>query len=588
MSHATPGIEAHFQYGKRLHGAGRLNEAAQIYQQILAAMPEHAEAMDALGALLLQAGEAAQGLAWIERAIGLKGRAPVFHTHRAHALLVLRRPVEAAEAARAALRLKRGHAEAYQALGHALSDSGDWDGALQAYREAARLKPDLPDALNNLGAALHHRHRLDEAARALNRALVHDPNDPGALINLSGVLKELGRFEEAGARLDAALKRAPGDVRALYDRALLWLLQGRLAEAWPGWEERFRAGAVPDRALTTPGVPSKPRWPNKPRWRGEPLAGRTLLVHAEQGLGDTIQFCRYLSSPGAPLGGRAPLDGPRAPLGGPGAPLDGIAASLNGTVILEAQPRIARLLGTLAGPRRIVAAGEPLPDHDLTCPLMSLPAIHATTLSTIPAPIPYLSAGPERVARWRARIGEHGFRVGVAWQGNPDRREDHGRSLTPDHFMPLAALPGVRLISLQKDTGALASGPLASGSPIERPGMKNVGIERPGTERPGIESLGIESLGEDFDSGPDGFLDTAAAMMSLDLVISSDTVIPHLAGALGRPVWLALRKVPDWRWLTEGAACPWYPTMRLFRQDTRDDWTPVFAAMRARLAARDV
>ena len=279
------------------------------------------------------------------------------------------------------------------------------------------------------------------------------------------------------------------------------------------------------------------------RWRGEPLAGRTLLIHAEQGLGDTIQFCRYPFPTG-------------------------------GTVVLEAQPRIARLLATLPGGSgiapRIVRVGEVVPDHDLTCPLMSLPAIHGTTLDSIPAPVPYLPAEPERVARWRARIGGHGFRIGIAWQGNPGRREDRGRSLSPDHFLPLASVPGVRLISLQKDMGA----PHAEG-----------GTDG-GVEAPRDKTGSIETLGDDFDSGPDGFLDTAAAMMSLDLVIASDTAVPHLAGALGRPVWVALRAVPDWRWLLERTDCPWYPTMRLFRQTTRDDWGPVFGAMRAALESR--
>jgi hypothetical protein len=263
----------------------------------------------------------------------------------------------------------------------------------------------------------------------------------------------------------------------------------------------------------------------KPRWRGEKLEGRTLLIHAEQGLGDTIQFCRY------PF----PTDG---------------------KVVFEAQPRIARLMGTRPD-ATIVRVGDPLPPFDLTCPLMALPAIHATTEATIPANVPYLSAEPDAVARWRERVGDQGFRVGIAWQGNPARREDAGRSIRLEHFLPLTSLPGVRLISLQKDVGAEQ---LAQG-------------------------MAVESLGADFDSGPDGFIDTAAAMMNLDLVISSDTAIPHLAGALGRPVWVALRAVPDWRFMLERTDSPWYPTMRLFRQRHRDEWRPVFAAIKDALAA---
>jgi Flp pilus assembly protein TadD len=521
MSHATRQIDAHLQHGKRLHTAGRLAEAGRIYQEVLALAPAHPDALHMMGVLLLQMGQPAQGVGWIERAIGAAGsRSPVangaiaeFHVHHAHALLALGRPAEAVVACRIALQLKRSNAEAQQVLGHALTDTGDYAGALKAYQDAARLKPDLPDLLNNLGSALHHANRLEEAARTLTRAHGREPRDPGILVNLSTVLRDLGHFDQAEARLAAALRLAPADPKARYDHALLMLLLGRFEEAWPGWEERFHAGAVPDRAF------------GKPRWRGEPLSGRTLLIHAEQGLGDAIQFCRY------PF----PTDGP---------------------VIFEVQPRIARLLASRMDVPQIVRAGDALPPFDLECPLMSLPAIHGTTVATVPADIPYLFAEPQKVTQWQARLGDHGFRVGIVWQGNPARREDIGRSIRLEHYLPLASVPNVRLISLQKDVGQEQ---LAHG-------------------------MQVETLGEDFDSGPDGFIDTAAVMMHLDLVITSDTAVAHLAGALGRPVWVALRAVPDWRFMLERSDSPWYPTMRLFRQTVRDAWGPVFGAIRDALA----
>jgi Flp pilus assembly protein TadD len=519
MSHATHQIDAHLRHGKRLHGAGRLPEAAQVYQQILTVVPGHPDTLHMMGVLLLQMGQPAGSLEWIERAIaaagaqGAGGAIAEFHVHRAHALLALGRSADAAAAGRAAVRLKRGYAEAWQVLGHALTDIRDYGGALHAYQDAARLKPELPDLLNNLGVALHHVNRLEEAARTLTRAQSRDPRDPGVLLNLSSVLRDLGRFGDAETRLTAASRLAPGDPRVRYDHALLMLLLGRFEEAWPGWEERFRAGAVPDRGLA------------KPRWHGEPLAGRTLLIHAEQGLGDTIQFCRY------PF----PTDGP---------------------VVFEIHPRVARLLASRKDAPRIVRAGDPLPPFDLSCPLMSLPAIYGTTAKTVPATVPYLAAEPDAVARWRARLGDHGFRVGIAWQGNSSRREDAGRSIRLDYYLRLAAVPGVRLISLQKDTG---------------------------TEQI-VAGMAMETLGDDFDAGPDGFIDAAAVMMNLDLVIASDTAIPHLAGALGRPVWVALRAVPDWRFMLERLDSPWYPTMRLFRQTVRDEWAPVFEAMTAALS----
>jgi hypothetical protein len=265
-------------------------------------------------------------------------------------------------------------------------------------------------------------------------------------------------------------------------------------------------------------------------WQGEALASRTLLVHAEQGLGDTIQFCRF------PF----PADG---------------------TVLFEVPPRIARLLKTRrvdpgTGAPTVVSTGDPLPHFDLVIPLMSLPAITGMTEAAIPHSVPYLAAEPEAVARWGTRLGRDGFRVGIAWQGNPDRREDIGRSISLEHYLPLAAIPGVRLISLQKHIG---SRQLLPGMPVESPG-------------------------EDFDAGPDGFIDTAAVMMNLDLIVTSDTAVAHLAGALGRPVWVALRAVPDWRWMLHRSDSPWYPTMRLFRQTVRDEWGPVFTAMSECLA----
>ena len=510
MSRLSKQLDAAFQQGQRLHNAGRLPEAGQIYRQILAADPKHADSRHMLGVLALQAGHAATALDLFDGAIATKSSISIYHTHRAHALLALGRPAEAIPACRAALRTKSNNAEAYQVLGHAHTDLRQAGDALRAYREASRLNPDLPDLSNNLGTALRNIGALEEAARHLQDAVRQAPDDLGAQLNLSSVMKELGDTATAEALLRDALRRAPSDPVLLYNLALLLLLTGRDAEAWPNWEQRFAARAVPDRGLP------------QPQWNGEPLNGRTLLVYAEQGLGDTLQFCRYV-----------PM--------------------LQGNVLFEAPPRLRRLLSSVPGMPPMTVPGDALPPIDLICPLMSLPA---RTGAAIPTVVPYLTAEPERVARWRDRIGPAGFKIGIAWQGNPGRTEDLGRSIKLREFAPLAALPGVRLIGLQKNDGIEQ---LADGPPVE-------------------------TLGADFDAGPDGFLDTAAAMMSLDLVITSDTSIAHLAGALGRPVWVALRKVPDWRWQLGREDSPWYPTMRLFRQTERDDWTPIFAAMAAAVA----
>ena len=510
MSRLSKRCDAAFQHGEHLHAAGRLNEAAQIYREVLVVDPRHADSSHMLGVVALQTGRPDAALDLFDGAIAVKPLVSSYHVHRAHALLALGRPHEAIAASRIALRTKSNNAEAYQVLGHAHSDVLQPGEALRAYREAARLKPNLPDLFNNLGTALRNIGALEEAEQRMREAMRRAPEDLGVQLNLSNVLKELGKTGDAEALRRDAIGRQPANPVLLYNMALLLLLTGRDSEAWNGWDQRFAARAVPDRGLP------------QPKWAGDPLNGRRLLVYAEQGLGDTIQFCRYL----------------------PG---------LDGDVVFEAPPRLRRLLSSLPGVPPMVVPGEAVA-ADLVCPLMSLPA---RTGAPIPTKTPYLTAEPNRVARWQARIGTHGLKIGIAWQGNPGRTEDRGRSIPLREFLRLAAVPGVRLISLQK----------------------NDGIQQ-------IEDAGsVETLGTDFDAGPDGFLDTAAAMMCVDIVIASDTSIAHLAGALGLSVWVALRKVPDWRWQLGREDSPWYPSMRLFRQTERDEWGPVFDSMAAAVQA---
>jgi Tfp pilus assembly protein PilF len=499
MSKKTQQVESAFRAGQQLHGAGRLAEAEQLYRQVITAAPRHADALHALGALALQSGhpEAADDL--LRQAIRVRPAAD-FQLTRGHALLALKRPAEAAECARLMLRGRPSSAEGHQLLGHAMVDSLQAELAIEAYRTALKLNPGLPDLHNNLGTALRLGGRLEEAEQVLRLA----PPDPGALMNLSSVQKELGAFAAAEASLRRALAMAPQDPILLYNWSLLMNLLGRPNEAWAGWEQRFRSGAVPPRPF------------RQPQWGGEPLAGRRLLVHSEQGLGDVIQFVRYL----------------------PG---------IEGSAVFETPARLARLLRSNPRFPPILADTDPVPPTDLVVPLMSLPA--RTRVAQMEPP--YLFAEADRVAHWRSVIGDGGFRIGIAWQGYSGRHEDKGRSVALAAFAPLAALPGVRLISLQKGEGE---------------------------EQIGLAPFTVETL-PNLDAGQDAFIDTAAVMAVVDLVVTSDTSIAHLAGALGRPVWVALRKVPDWRWLLGRTDSPWYPSMRLFRQEVEGDWDSVFQAM---------
>jgi hypothetical protein len=256
------------------------------------------------------------------------------------------------------------------------------------------------------------------------------------------------------------------------------------------------------------------------------LAGRTLLIRAEQGLGDTIQFCRYVSQ-----------------------------AATRGSVVFEVQPDLRWLMAGVIAPERIIQVGDELPPVDVWCPLLDLPLL----LGMDAPPPPYLAPDADRVAMWRERIGPQGRKIGIAWQGNPSAAAERGRSVPLKEFLPLARVPGIRLISLQKYHG------------LEQ--LKDA-----------PDGLVVETLDE-LDAEQDAFADTAAVLQSLDLVISSDTAIPHLAGALGRPVWLALQHVPDWRFQLTGEANLWYPSMRLFRQAKRGDWAGVFARMAQALEA---
>lgn len=514
MSKRSQAIDAAFQRFARLHAAGRLNEAEQGYRQILAVSPAHADTLHMLGVLALQAGYPAAALSHIDAALARAPRTALFHANRANALLGLGRAAEAEAACREALRHKRNAAEAWATLGHALSDLGRPGEAVAAYHEALRQNPRLPDLHTGLGLALHDAARLEEAAEALSEAARRAPDDAAAASNLASVLKDLGRLDAAEAQYRAILARAPDNPVAHFNLGVLLLLAGRTAEAWPEWDWRFRAEPATDR-----------RFPQAD-WRGEPLAGRTLLVHAEQGIGDMLHFCRFL----------------------PLLPCDG-------RVVLEVHPPLVRLLAQVQGVAQVVPRGAPLPPFDLRCAMTSLPGrlpIAATAERAVPGP--YLAAEPGLVAAWRDRLaGLPGRRVGLVWAGNPERmRMDRRRSIPPALLAPLATVPDVSFVSLQK---------------------------------PAPAALPLDGRLFDPSAGLADFADTAALVAALDLVIGVDTAVVHLAGALGRPVWLLNRFDTDWRWGRERTDSPWYPTLCQFRQPRAGDWESVIGAVADALRA---
>jgi Tetratricopeptide repeat len=381
------------------------------------------------------------------------------------------------------------------------------------------LQPHFPQACNNLGIAHKRQDKLDEAAQWYERALRQRQDYSEAWTNLGNVRREQAHFDEALDCHDRALACDPNSAEAHFNRAQLLLLEADFARGWPEYEWRWRTPAFPRLTFT------------QPRWDGTDLGGRTILLHAEQGLGDTLQFVRYVP----------------------------LVKARGGRVILQCQRPLLRVLAGLDDVDLLVPQGAPLPPFDVRAPLLSLPGIFGTSLETVPNVVPYLQADSNHVERWRRELASlDGFKIGIAWQGNPKTAGDKKRSILLSALAPLAQLPGVRLISLQKGPGVDQLGAMARRFPVL-------------------------DLGTSLDETSGPFMDTAAVMKNLDLVITSDTAVPHLAGALGVPVWVALPKVPDWRWLLQREDSPWYPTMRLFRQRSIGNWHEVFEGLSSAL-----
>src|SRR5271166_4126010 len=514
--------EAHYNLGIVLARQGRLDEAVASYQQALRLKPNYPEAHNNLGTVLARQGRLDEAIASYQQALRLKPADPEAHNNLGLVLAKQDKLDEAVASYQQALRLKPNYPEAHSNLGNALQEQGRLDEAVASCQQALRLKPDSAEAHHNLGIVLAKQDKLDEAVASFQQTLRLKPDYPEAHNNLGIVLARQGRLDEAVACYQQALHLKPDYPEAHWNRSLAWLLMGRFEQGWPGYEWRWKCkefGSLP---------PFHP-----PLWDGSPLDGRTILVHAEQGLGDTLQFIRY-----------APLVHQRG-----------------GRVILVCQPLLIGLLTRSPGVERLVAQGEALPEYDVHVPLMSLPGLLGTTLESVPADVPYLDAEPQLVEAWRHRLGSYpGFKVGIVWQGNPKFRLDRLRSIPLAQFAPLARVPGVHLFSLQKGPGAEQLAAVTDRFPVT-------------------------DLGRRLDD----FMDTAAVLKNLDLVISVDTAIAHLAGALGIPVWVALPFVPDWRWLMDREDSPWYPSMRLFRQTRPGQWEDVFQriaeALQRRLAA---
>ena len=520
----------HNNRGNALKELGRLHDALQSYTLALGLEPGNADTLHNRAVVLILLGRYADALRDYDELLPHRGEHAPDLIGRGTALIGLERCAEALVPLERAIALLPHDSQAHTQLGIALQRLGRCADAVASFDRALAIEPNLPQVLNNRGTALFELERPDEALVCFYRALALPGASADTYTNIGIVLRVLGRHEDAALSFGRTLAGKPGDTKASFLLAFAHLTLGRFKEGWPLYEAR----------LKDPELGTAPPDYGVPRWDGnQTLNGKTLLVQAEQGFGDAIQFCRYL----------------------PELTARGIK------VVFEVLPPLKALLGSLAGNVEIVGRGERRPPVDYQCPLLSLPLALGTDIDTIPAKVPYLLAEPERVARWTRRLQAlPGLRVGLAWQGNVDVERfilARGRSMPLEVLAPLARIPGVSLVSLQKGPG---SDQLRAVSFREQ----------------------VIDLSPELDSGSQAFLDTAAVIAGLDLVISTDTSIAHLAGALAQRVWIALPAVAEWRWLLGRSDSPWYPTMRLFRQPRRGDWTSVAAALAddlARLAA---
>ncbi|TWA74453.1 Flp pilus assembly protein TadD [Azospirillum brasilense] len=500
------------QAGILLRYLGRTGEAVSTLRRAVRLRPDHGEAWHHLGVALQRTREPDAATALARAAALLPEDATVrLNLGRAH--YDAGRWETAATALRGALALDPANDGALELLAAAQRRAGGEEGAVRALRRSLRLRPDSANGWHAL--SLSEPGALD----SLRRALALRPDHRSALSGLANRLRDR-RAITASLRLhDRAIRVQPSSAEARWNRALARLLAGDLTGGWEDYEARW---GVAD-------FPTRPRGLPQPLWSGEDIAGRTILLHEEQGRGDAIQFVRY-----------APL-----------------VAARGARVLLETGADLVPLFRGLPGVERVVARGEPLPAFDWQCPLLSLPRAFATRLETIPAAVPYLSADPARLAAWKERLAGGGLTVGLVWAGNPQFAGDRERSPGLAALAPLLAVPGCRFFGLQLG--------------------------------PGHDELAGRAMPASFtDLAPEirDFADTAAIMASLDLVVSSCTAPAHLAGALGMPVWLLLSHAPDWRWLLDRFDSPWYPSARLFRQPRPGDWAAVAAEAAAALAER--
>jgi tetratricopeptide (TPR) repeat protein len=506
--------EAQYNLGNALQAQGKLEAAASCFERALAVKPEFAEAQNNLGIALQAQGKLDKAVACYEGALAIKPEYAEAQNNLGNALQTQGKLEAAAACYERALAIQPEFAEAQNNLGAVFQAQGKLEEAAACYERSLAIKPDFAEAQNNLGFALHAQGKLDEAVACYERALAIKPDYADAQNNLGISLQAHGNLDEAVACYERALAIQPDYADAHWNRSLAQLLLGDFAAGWRNYEWRSHRK-------------NAPRSFPQPLWRGEPLHGRRILLHAEQGLGDSLQFLRYVP----------------------------MVQAAGGTVVLNVPDKLRRIAAQLPGVAELVSSGDALPHLDCHCPLMSLPLAFGTTLETIPARVPYLSV-PKDALEAAAAIAwpATGLRVGLVWAGSPTHPDDHFRSMPFSLLEQLFDVESVHFFSLQM--GPAAAQPAA-----------------------------VQAEFTDLAPVTGDMADTAAQISHLDLVITVDTSVAHMAGALAKPTWVLLSSAADWRWLRQREDSPWYPTMRLFRQPKLGDWHSVVKRVRTQLCA---
>jgi len=492
--------------GNSFLAEGKIQSAIDCFRRVADLRPSSAQACFHLGTAEERLGNLEAAGNYYRRALALQPDSPELHCHLARILLQTGNLQAAAELYQRALALDPKRYEIYNDLGVVLTNLGNFGAALEAFRRSLRLNPRSAKTIASLGHLFESKGDLISAADAYRDAIKLDPQLVPAYADLGFVLFGLSEVAEAAETFERLRALQPGSAEATANLGLIHLLQGDLAAGWPEYEARWKVGISDDRTFL------------QRRWKGEPLAGERILLHAEQGFGDTLQFLRYVP----------------------------MVATRGGEVVLEVQPPLRRLLAGTSGASQVISRGEALPEFTWQCPLPSLPLAFGTEMTTIPANVPYVFADAALAAAWRERLQGGTRRIGLVWSGNPTMDRNRLRSVPLELLAPLVNVQGTTFYSLQAG---------------------------PGSEQ--VKQLSPDSRLTDLAPELKDFADTAAITANLDLVISVDTSVAHLAGAMGKPVWIMLNKGCDWRWFLDREDSPWYPTARLFRQTTLGGWQDV-------------